>query len=271
MVRRQGIGRLRFRPADAGQDTADALPQAVAADLQAKFGHFGDLLDIFVENTGAGVHKWHHYLPIYERYFAPFRNRPLRFLEIGVSKGGSLQMWRKYFGPGAVIFGVDIDPACARFDGQAGQVRIGSQADTDFLDAVVAEMGGVDIVLDDGSHRMDHVAASLRTLFPHLSSGGVYMIEDLHTAYWENFGGGLDAPANFFNVVRGIVDDMHHWYHGGKVTWPVTAGGVTGIHIHDSIVVLDKETVHAPVHSLIGEPPSSLVEPETGTAQGGQV
>lgn len=224
----------------------------VAQDIRDKYGFDGELLALFAGNEGPIVHKWHHYLPLYERYFQPYRHRPLRFLEIGVSKGGSLELWRRYFGPEATIFGIDINPECARFDGHAGQVRIGSQDDPAFLDAVVDEMGGVDVVLDDGSHIMAHIEASYRILFPRLSIGGLYMIEDLHTAYWEGWGGGLKAPANYFNTVRKMVDEMHGWYHGRGA--PEGAAGIVGIHIHDSMAVLEKERVYKPVHSEMGRP-----------------
>jgi 23S rRNA U2552 (ribose-2'-O)-methylase RlmE/FtsJ len=155
----------------------------VKRDIQNKYGHNGDLLDLFATNKDYIVHKWHHYIPLYERYFSSFRGRKIRFLEIGVSHGGSLQMWRKYFGDDAIIFGIDIDAECEKYNGQAGQVRIGSQTDKNFLESVVKEMGGVDIVLDDGSHVMKHITTTLEYLFPSLTEVGVYMIEDLHTAY----------------------------------------------------------------------------------------
>ena len=107
---------------------------------------------IFWSHQGPIVHKWHHYLPIYERYFGLYRCKNPKFLEIGVSKGGSLAIWRTYFSPDATIFGIDIDPACMNSNGEHRQVRIGSQDDAKFLKSVVKEMGGVDIVLDDGSH-----------------------------------------------------------------------------------------------------------------------
>jgi hypothetical protein len=224
----------------------------IAADLVSKFGPQGDLAAIFTAMQGVKVNKWHHYLPIYERYFGPWRGRPLRFLEIGVARGGSLAMWRRYFGPEAVIFGVDINPDCAQYNGRDGQVRIGSQDDADFLQGVVREMGGVDVVLDDGSHQMAHIRASLDILFPLLEMGGTYMIEDLHTAYWAKFGGGVTEPANFFNFIRAAVDDLHHWYHGGKLAHPEIAPFLTGLHIHDSIVVLDKAPVFRPTFSHVG-------------------
>lgn len=234
----------RFRFEDGGD---------VAADIRGKYGFDGDLLEVFAGNAGPIVHKWHHYIPIYDRYFGRFRGTPARFLEIGVSKGGSLQMWRRYFGAEAVLYGIDINPDCARFDGQAGQVRIGSQADPDFLASVVAEMGGVDVVLDDGSHRMEHVRASFQALFPRLNDGGVYMIEDLHTAYIAKFGGGYSAGANFFATMREIADDMHHWYHNRDLRHPGVGDHVSGMHVHDSIAVFDKGPVFAPVHSRVGK------------------
>ena len=161
-------------------------------------------------------------------------------------------MWRRYFGPQAVIFGIDISPDCAVFNGRAGQVRIGSQDDAGFLADVVAEMGGVDVVLDDGSHQMPHIRASLQTLFPLLSDGGLYMIEDLHTAYGPAYGGGYAAEGNFFAEVRAMIDDMHHWYHRKPPNDPARAAKVTGLHVHDSLVVIDKGPVYPPTHSQNG-------------------
>ena len=71
---------------------------SIQDDIQSKYGFHGDLLDFYVNNKNQIIHKWHHYIPLYDRYFSRFRGTNVRFLEIGVSEGGSLQMWRKYFG-----------------------------------------------------------------------------------------------------------------------------------------------------------------------------
>lgn len=210
------------------------------------------------------VHKWHHYLPLYDRYFSPFREgfpdasggsarRPLRMLEIGVSFGGSLEIWRDYFGREAVLFGVDVNPACAAFDGEGGNaIRIGSQDDPAFLRRVVDEMGGVDIVLDDGSHMAAHQRASFETLFPTLSEGGLYVVEDLHTAYWRDFGGGYRSDQSFVAKLKQMIDDMHHWYHKAGEQVSAAAGLVGGLHIHDSIAFIEKTRVAPPAHSRRG-------------------
>ncbi len=223
----------------------------IREDIERKYNFSGALLDIFVANKDNVVHKWHHYIPLYDKYFSNFRNRQVRFLEIGVSKGGSLQMWRKYFGKDAIIFGIDIDPECKKYNGLAGQVRIGSQVDENFLISVIAEMGGIDIILDDGSHRMEHIVSSLRILFPKLNNSGIYLIEDLHTAYWRSFGGGLRHKNNFFNKIRDLIDDMHHWYHRKDLKERLISNSCSAIHIYDSIVVLEKNNVYCPVHSRV--------------------
>ncbi len=208
--------------------------------------------ELFWTNGGPVVHKWHHYLPIYDRYLGPWRGRPVRMLEIGVSRGGSMALWRKFLGPEAVLFGIDIDPACAAFDGQAAQVRIGSQADPEFLRKVVAEMGGVDIVLDDGSHVSRHIRASLDVLYPLVSEGGLYMIEDLHACYWRSYGGGYRRPGTFLETVKTMIDDIHHWYHDQGEHIPATAGHLGAIHVYASMVLLEKMTVSPPRHSRRG-------------------
>ena len=114
----------------------------ISSHIKEKYGYDGDLLKIFADNKGKVIHKWHHYIPLYDKYSSRYRGTEVRFLEIGVSQGGSLSMWRKFFGDDAVIYGIDINPACSEFNGCDGQVRIGSQIDEEFLRSVVSEMGG---------------------------------------------------------------------------------------------------------------------------------
>ena len=223
----------------------------IKKDIYEKYNFSGELVDIFVNNKDRIIHKWHHYIPIYDRYFQSYRGKNIRFLELGVSKGGSLSMWRKYFGEDAIIFGIDIEDNCKVFNGIDGEVRIGSQDDKKFLLDVLGEMGGVDVVLDDGSHKMKHIKKSLSILFPQLSEGGIYMIEDLHTSYWKRYGGGFRSNLNFFNVVRDLIDDLHHWYHKKPLKIKDVSKNCSAIHIHDSIVVLEKNKVFAPTHSRV--------------------
>lgn len=212
-----------------------------------------DLHRAFYGHTGPLIHKWTHYLSIYDRYFAAYRMRPVRMLEIGVSQGGSLSLWRKYFGPQAKLFGVDIDPRCAKFDGLDGQVRIGSQDDPAFLRSVVAEMGGVDIVLDDGSHVAEHQKVSFETLFPLISENGLYLCEDLHTSYWASFNGGYKRKGAFIEVAKAVTDDIHADFHEFETSVKDANRNIKCISFYNSMVVIEKEPQSRPNHVEVGD------------------
>jgi hypothetical protein len=134
------------------------------------------LQELWDAHEGRLIDKWAHYLPIYERYFAKFRGTAVRLLEIGVCHGGSLQLWKAYFGPKAIIMGLDIDPRCSEYMEDQISIFTGNQADQRQL----AAFQSLDIVIDDGSHRQTDQQSSLNGLWPHLNIGGVYVIEDLH-------------------------------------------------------------------------------------------
>ena len=68
----------------------------------------------------------------------------------------------------------------------------------------------------------------------------------------ERLGGGYGSKASFFRVVSELVDDMHRWYHDSEIKHVGIGSAVSGIHVHDSIVVLEKSAVHPPVHTQIG-------------------
>jgi cephalosporin hydroxylase len=210
--------------------------------------------DIFFNNEGPMVHKWLHYLPIYDQLFGPFAGKPVRMLEIGVSRGGSLVMWRKFFGDQATIFGVDIDPRCSQYNGQAGQVRIGSQADPAFLRSVVDEMGGVDLILDDGSHISTHQRASYEVLFPLLTEGGLYVIEDMHTAYWPRYEGGLRRRGTAIEFLKAKVDEMHRVYQKKGLNTPEAASEIESIQFFDSIAAVRKRKQAPRYHLQIPRP-----------------
>ncbi len=148
--------------------------------------------------TGPGLWKWRHYLPVYERHLAQFRNRPVRVMEIGIYSGGSLQMWRSYFGSGAQIYGVDIEPVCRSYEDSNTRVFIGDQADPEFWRRVLAEVGEIDIVIDDGGHQPTQQVRTLEAVLPHLSPGGVYICEDVHGRFnvFSAYVAGLIASMN---------------------------------------------------------------------------
>jgi hypothetical protein len=213
-----------------------------------------DIARLIFANEGDLVHKWMHYLPIYEEIFGRFRGTDVRFLEIGVSFGGSQKIWREYFGETATIFGIDINPDCAKYDGRYSQVRIGSQDDPGFLRSVVEEMGGVDVILDDGSHLGRHQQASYRVLFPLLSEDGLYAIEDLHTAYWPNWEGGVSRSGTGIAMLKDEIDRMHRHYVRRGLNNSASIAPIQSIQFFDSVAVVHKRGQAPRRHFMVPEP-----------------
>ncbi len=212
-----------------------------------------ELYEIFADDTN--VHKWHHYFDIYTRHFDPYRSKPIKMLEIGVFRGGSLRMWKKYFHPESLIVGVDIDKNCQQYEiaDQQVYVRIGSQGDPDFLAAVNKEFGPFDIILDDGSHKTYHQLTSFTSLFRDaLKDAGCYMVEDMHTNYWTSH---VDTPQSFIELSKQMVDLLHEPYLGRKeihfrhehpeaiseLMLSYLGANLSGIAFYDSIIVFDKK------------------------------
>ena len=200
------------------------------------------------------IDKWDHYFDIYEKHFRPFVGKSVKILEIGIYQGGSLQMWKEYFGPGAEIFGVDIDPRCKKFEDGQIRVFIGDQADSKFLRGIVQRTGNFDIIIDDGGHRMNQQITSFQVLYGYLNNGGVYLCEDLHTSYWEQYGGGLKKEGTFIELVKQLIDELHSAHTKELLSSYYFTHHTTGIHIYDSVVVFDKQDRPLPTPQRIGIP-----------------
>jgi hypothetical protein len=140
-------------------------------------GYYGTRKFAAGAGSTGGEYEGVDYAAVYERYLRSWRRRRFALLELGVYRGESLRMWRAYF-PRAKIVGLDIDPNAAR-RATGFEVFIGSQDDTKLLARVRDALQGLDVVIDDASHLYRLTVASFDALFPHLSSGGLYFIEDV--------------------------------------------------------------------------------------------
>jgi hypothetical protein len=167
-----------------------------------------------------GSDKWggHWYTPHYERHFKNLRKKKLKILEIGVggykdpkTGGASLRMWKYYFSR-SQIYSIDVYDKSSIEEHRLKIFR-GSQNDPGFLRNVVETMGGLDIVIDDGSHLNEHVITSFRTLFPLLAEDGIYVIEDTQTSYWPKFGGDsydLHNPNTIMSFLKALTDGLNY-------------------------------------------------------------
>ncbi|MCC6887082.1 MAG: class I SAM-dependent methyltransferase [Hyphomicrobiales bacterium] len=217
----------------------------------------GALDAIYYGHAGRVAQKWHHYLAIYEQHFEPLRQRKdaVRVLELGVSRGGSLEIWRKYFGPTAKILGIDIDPACSERVDPDNIVMIGDQSDPKLLAAAVERLGGeVDLVIDDGSHLGRHQIASFEYLYPRISADGLYVCEDLHCSYWATHEGGLRREGTFAEYVKTLIDQLQGWYLEGQAQEAAMPFARTtyAIHVYLDVVVIEKRSISRPFHVQMG-------------------
>jgi cephalosporin hydroxylase len=183
---------------------------------------------------GPGIWKWRHYFDIYDRHFAKFVGREVHIVEIGIYSGGSLGMWRHYFGDGARIYGVDIEEACRAYEADDVRVFIGDQADPSFWQRFLSEVPRIDIVVDDGGHQAYQQIATLKALLPPMAPGGVFLCEDVH-----------DAHHDFHAFVDGFTRPLSN-VPGFLRTAPSTLQQhVSSVHRYPLVVVIEKP--HLPV------------------------
>lgn len=161
-----------------------SVPGALVSSNVADREPVSNRLETFFEQrkTGPGIFKWRHYFDAYERHFRPFVGREAHVLEIGVYSGGSLDMWRDYFGPRAHIYGIDIEPACKSYEKDRTRIFTGDQADRAFWREFRRQIPQIDILIDDGGHTPECQITTLEEMLPHLSMGGVYLCEDLQSS-----------------------------------------------------------------------------------------
>lgn len=208
------------------------------------------LADLFVGHRGNLSDKWEQYISVYETELSRFLagGRPVNLLEIGVQNGGSLQLWSRYLPEGSRIVGIDIDERCGAL-GLAGNVsvHVGNAADP----AALEQMLGAetfDIIIDDGSHRSPDIVATFGALFPRLTPGGLYVVEDLHCSYNPDFGGGFRKPDAAIEWFKRLVEAVNFDHIGEQES--LTVGEARHLHrlnrsvarlaFYDSMVVVER-------------------------------
>jgi hypothetical protein len=212
---------------------------ASAHDIQG----VNPLIQYLQDNGDARVvNRWRHYFDIYHRHFARFRRQPLTMIEIGVFNGGSLRMWRDYFGPQATIVGVDVNPECNQFSEPGIDIVIGDQADRTFLRSLADRYPDFAVLIDDGGHRMHQQIATFEELYPRVRSDGVYLCEDTHTSYMPVFGGGYRQPHTFIETVKPLIDHLNAFHspdHSQLAPGDFTRT-TDSMHFYDSVLVIEK-------------------------------
>lgn len=234
----QGFTRLQEWEAEVSSDTEIAAKPI--NPLEAFFDS---------HTTGRGIFKWRHYFEIYDRHFRKFVGKDIHILEVGIGAGGSLDMWRHYFGPQCHIYGVDIKERCKAFEDPSQNIFIGDQADRNFWKSFRKEVPALDIIIDDGGHDWLQQVVTLEEMLPHLRSGGVYVCEDIH-----------GTSNKFADYIHGFSRNLHAW----EPTKPPTElssettpfqSTIRSVHLYPFITVIEKSD----------QPITEFVAPRRGT------
>jgi len=191
------------------------------------------------------IHKWNHYFEIYDRHLHHLKGRKINILEIGISHGGSLEMWNYYFKGYASIYAIDINPECKKFEAGNIKIFIGSQEDISFLTSIKNSIPPVDVLIDDGGHTMKQQIVTFNTLFDHITENGIYICEDLHTSYWKNYGGGYKKKRSFIEFTKHFIDKLHAW-HSKDVLIDNITKSIHSLHFYDSMLVIEKRQMQKP-------------------------
>jgi cephalosporin hydroxylase len=214
------------------------------------------LQEYFENNQGRLIHKWMHYFDIYHRHFQHLRGQAFTMVEFGVYHGGSLQMWKNYFGDQVKIIGVDINPACASLNEEQIHIEIGDQEDRKFLQTLRDRYGPLDLIIDDGGHTMGQQIATFEELYPAVSEDGIYLVEDLLTSYRLNFNAGYRRPNTFIEYSKKLIDQLnaYHSQEPDKFAVDDFTRTTYAMHYYDSILVIEKSPKTEPFHKKTGHP-----------------
>jgi len=132
--------------------------------------------------------KWNNYFEIYENIFKKFVNKKITFVEIGIGDGGSLFMWKNFFGKKARIIGIELNPEAKKLEKFGFEIFIGNQSDPLFWRQFYNKVGKIDILLDDGGHKNIQQITSFMESYKFINPNGLIAIEDTHTSYMKKKG-----------------------------------------------------------------------------------
>jgi len=199
-------------------------------------------LEIFNEHNGLVSHKWIHYFFVYDSIFKRFleKGEPLKMLEIGVQNGGSLEIWKKYLPQNSKIYGIDINEKCTQLKFSEGiSFHLGSAVDKQFMEKTFGDVE-FDVIIDDGSHVCKDVIDAFEYLFPKLKNGGCYIVEDMHTSYWKEYGGGLHEGTSIEYFKKWIDIGINREYVGNGLADSNIGKMISHISFYDSVCAIEK-------------------------------
>jgi hypothetical protein len=217
------------------------------------------LRDIF-DTLPKSSDKWSRYFDVYQRYLEKYEGKEITFVEVGVHKGGSLDMWTKFFGSHSLLCGIDVDRDCLnlKYDNPNVNVILGDQGNPAFWDDFLSQIGPIDVFIDDGGHYMDQQILTFEKVWPKIKKNGVYICEDTHSSYFKHFNSSYKDPNSFIEYSKDFVDILHltdtkmyeeiinvNYDHvintNENLVKKKFAWDLSSIHFYDSMVVIEKD------------------------------
>ena len=186
--------------------------------------------------------KIDNYFDVYDHLFKDWVGKDVRFVEIGILEGGSLFMWRDYFGDRARIIGIDLNPQAKKWESHGFEIYIGDQADPNFWRQLHHEMGEVDIVLDDGGHTNTQQIITVIEGSKMISQGGMIVIEDCHSNYMSVFNN--PSKNSFINYSKKGIDHLTSRFEGLRNSGQKVFGRIWSIEFFQSVVVFRIRNMH---------------------------
>ena len=234
-------------PPEIANASSSKMPLNLSASATTSSNPLQDYFDHVQE--GPGVWKWCHYFEIYHRHFQQFVGREAVIVEVGVYSGGSLLMWKNYFGPSCRVHGIDIREECRVYEDVQTTIHIGDQSDRLFWKHFRESVPAVDVLIDDGGHLYEQQRTTLEEMLPHLKPGGVYLCEDVHGTD-NRFSAFIDSLSADLNALSPIAME------GGSASQLTSfQAAVHSIHRYPFVVLIEKRDI----------PVQNFVAPKRGT------
>ena len=196
-----------------------------------------DLEKYFHMMAKRSMNKWSNYFNIYDAHFSRFRGTAVNVLEIGIGEGGSLQMWKWYFGSKSKIFGIDHQERKLFKEARIETFKC-DQENIEEMTEILVMLPKIDIIIDDGGHTMDQQLATFQVVYPFISDTGIYLCEDIHSSFLPEFGG--DTKRTFLAVMKKHIDQLTASRSQGEI--PITDFSLTtdSMHFYNGVVVIEK-------------------------------
>ena len=166
-------------------------------------------LDLYKYFKESKLHstKSNTYFGIYTELFGKYRGKKITFVEIGVKWGGSLLMWKKFFGNDARVIGIDFYPETKKLEKHGLEIFIGDQSSEIFWRNFFLEVGKIDILLDDGGHTNENQILTLNNVINNVNDDGLIVIEDTGASYNKKFFN--PSKYSFINYSKFLIDDLY--------------------------------------------------------------